>query len=140
MNPLKSNSRSRGWTMIELAVTLLVLAILAAIAYPAFTNQIIKARRADGYALLYHAAQRQQQYYTANTTYTSTIGNGGLNLSTTSTEGYYTLSVTSTNTTYTLTATRVAPQTADTLCGDLTLTHLGAKGNSGGSWSASKCW
>ncbi len=124
-------------------IALVVFAILAAIAYPAYTNQVIKARRADGHALLFTAAQREQQFFTSNSAFTGTVGNGGLNISAASEEGYYTLTIATTGTpptTYTLTATRAASQTDDTRCGDLTLTHLGVKGNSGGSLPASRCW
>jgi type IV pilus assembly protein PilE len=79
---------ARGWTMLELVIALLILAILVALAIPAYNNQIIKARRADGHALLFEAAQREQQFFTANNTYTSTIGSGGLDMSATSQEGY----------------------------------------------------
>ena len=140
MNLLRLNNRCTGMTLIELAIVLLILAVLVAIAYPAFNNQVIKARRADGHALLYQAAQRQQQFFTSNNAFTATIGDGGLQLSTSSIEGYYTLSVAATNTTYTLTATRVSPQTKDTWCGNLTLTHLGVKGVTNASFSADRCW
>jgi type IV pilus assembly protein PilE len=131
---------ARGWTMLELVIALIILAILVALAIPAYNNQIIKARRADGHALLFEAAQREQQFFTANNTYTSTIGSGGLDMSATSQEGYYTLSVATTATTYTLTATRVSPQTADTYCGNLTLTHQGVKGVTNATWTADRCW
>lgn len=129
----------RGWTLIELMIAALVLAVLVGLAYPAYNNQVIKARRADGRALLYEAAQKQQQFFTVNNAFTSTIGSGGLEMTGTSQEGYYTLSVAATATTYTLTANRVAPQTKDTWCGDLTLTHLGVKGETG-TWTADQCW
>ncbi|MBT8038759.1 MAG: type IV pilin protein [Xanthomonadales bacterium] len=130
----------RGLTLIELVIVLSVLSILLAIAYPTYVNQVTKARRADGKALLFDAAQRQQQFHTINHSFTSTIGEGGLEMSADSMEGYYTLSITATATTYTLSANRVAPQTSDTKCGDLTLSHLGVKGISGGSLTADACW
>lgn len=130
----------RGWTLLELMIVLVVVALLAVIAIPSYNGQIIKSRRADGKALLYHAAQREQMFFTTNNAFTETVGAGGLSMATSSVEGYYTLTVAATATTYTLTATRVSPQTADSLCGDLTLTHLGVKGISGGSRSADYCW
>ena len=134
------SSHNRGWTMVELVIVLLVLSVLLSLAYPFYSGQIIKARRADGHALLYGAALREQQFFSSNNSYTATIGDGGLGISSSSQEGNYTLSITATTTTYTLTATRDSTQTDDTWCGDLTLTHLGAKGNANASWSADKCW
>jgi len=132
--------RNRGWTLIEVMIVLTITAILLGIAYPAYTEQVIKSRRADGHALLYGAAQREQQFFTVNNQFTGTIGSGGLELSSTSQEGFYTLTISATTTTYTLTATRVAPQTADARCGNLTLNHLGVRGNSGGTVPADQCW
>jgi type IV pilus assembly protein PilE len=133
-------TNNRGWTLIELMAALVIFAIIAAIAYPAYNRQVIKARRADGIAMLYETAQREQEHYTKNNSFTATIGEGGLGLSATSSEGYYTLSITATATTYTLTATPAGNQTADTWCGSFTLTHLGEKDISGGSLSADRCW
>lgn len=131
----------RGWSLVELVIVMLVLAVLLAIAYPAYNNQVVKARRADGQALLYQAAQRQQQFFTSNNQYTATVGSGGLDISATSQEGYYTLSINRPNaTSYTLTATAIAPQDADTDCGNLTLTHLNVKGCTADGCDPAKCW
>lgn len=125
---------------MELMIALVIVAILVAIAYPTYNEQIIKSRRADGIAMLFNAAQRQQQFYTANQGFTETVGTGGLQLSSASTEGYYSLSIVADATSYTLTATPRSTQTSDTRCGQLTLNHLGVKGNVGGTISADKCW
>lgn len=132
--------RNKGWTLIELIIAMVVAAVLLTIAYPAYNDQVIKSRRADGVALLYQAAQRQQQFFTINNSFTDTIGDGGLRLSSSSLEGYYTLSIAATVTSYTLTATRASGQTADSRCGDLTLNHLGVRGNLNASLPASECW
>lgn len=130
-------SKLAGWTLIELAIVLIILAIIVTLAYPAYNDQVIKARRADGKALLYEAAQREQQFFTVNNRYGDLAE---LGISDTSLEGYYTLSVAETATTFTVTATRVAPQTADTKCGDLTLNHLGVKGVVNATLPAAECW
>jgi type IV pilus assembly protein PilE len=44
------------------------------------------------------------------------------------------------STTYTLTATTVAPQTADTDCGNLTITHLNVKGCTASGCNVDRCW
>lgn len=136
-----SARRCRGWSLVELMVALLVLAILLSLAYPAYNNQVIKSRRADGHALLYEAAQRQQQFFTSNNQYTATVGVGGLEMAAASDSGFYTLSINRPNaTTYTLTATAVSPQDADTDCGNLSLTSLNIKACSADGCEPARCW
>jgi type IV pilus assembly protein PilE len=126
---------------VELMMVLVILVVLLGIAYPAYNGQVQKARRADGHALLYEAAQREQQFFTTNNQYTATVGDGGLEISATSNEGYYTLTINSPSTTsYTLTATAAGAQASDTSCGNLTLTHLNVKGCTADGCDAAKCW
>ena len=66
-----------GWTLPELIIVLGVLAILVAVAYPAYVSQAIKARRAEGHALLYGAAQAQQQYFANHRTFASAVVGSG---------------------------------------------------------------
>jgi len=53
---------SRGFTLIELMIAVAVVAILAMIAVPTYTAQMVKGRRSSAEAVLLDLAQRQQQY------------------------------------------------------------------------------
>ena len=53
-----------GFTLIELMITLAIIAILAAVAYPAYQDQVLRSKRAEGKAALLKAAQLQERNYT----------------------------------------------------------------------------
>ncbi len=60
---MTSNRRNRGFTLIELMIAVVVVAILTAIAYPSYQKHLAKGRRAAAQAYLMDIAQRQQQYF-----------------------------------------------------------------------------
>ncbi|QQZ30110.1 type IV pilin protein [Thiothrix subterranea] len=59
----------QGFTLIELMITVAIVGILAAIAYPSYTAQVQKSRRADAQIALQEIAQRQEAYFLRNSSY-----------------------------------------------------------------------
>ena len=134
-----------GFTLIELMAVVVVIAVLAAIALPAYMEQVRKSRRADAIALLSGVSQAQERWRANSPTYSPNLGSGGLVMTSAATavttagtvsssqfdgpSGYYRVSV-STNSagtppanlsSYTAVATAIGAQASDSKCTSLTL-------------------
>jgi type IV pilus assembly protein PilE len=71
---------SRGFTLIELMITVAVVGILAAVAYPSYRDHVRRGMRSAGQQFLMDMAQREEQFLLDQRNYTGTLGAGGLNL------------------------------------------------------------
>lgn len=129
--------RQNGFSLIELMIAVVVVAVLAAVAYPSYQEHLRKSRRASAQAFMMEVANRQQQYlldarnYAVGSTALTT-----LNLTTpTDVSAHYTVAVTPTAPTtppsYTITAT--PSSTVQTSDGALTLDYQGNKTRAGQS-------
>ena len=58
--------RRSGFTLIELMITMAIVAILGSIALPSYTRYIARAHRADARTQLLQVAQFMQRFYAAN--------------------------------------------------------------------------
>ena len=58
-----------GFTLIELMITVAIVALLASIAYPAYTDSVLKGRRAEARTALLELMQQQERYMTQRNTY-----------------------------------------------------------------------
>ena len=140
------HARQAGLTLVELMVVVAVMAIIATIAYPMYTAQVQKSRRADAKVALQAIALAQERHFTINGEYTA--GLSTLQVSPTiqggsSDEGYYTLNLTRTGTDneqFSVTATRDASgaQASDGGCVSFTIDQTGAKTATGAA--AANCW
>lgn len=134
-----------GFTLVELMITVVIVAILAGVALPSFLEQIRKSRRSDAVAALAALQQAQERFRSSNTAYASALSSVGL--SATSADGYYTIEITSgtaSATGYTATAVPVAgrSQTSDTGCNNSTAaTRMTVTVTNGvPSYSPAACW
>ena len=59
----------RGVTLLELMIVVVIIGIMAAIAYPNYRNFVIRAKRNEARAMLLEIAQNEERFYLQNNTY-----------------------------------------------------------------------
>lgn len=149
----------RGFTLIELMIAVAIVGILAAIAIPAYSDYVARAKRADATLALIGLSQAMERFNANNGTYCGATGGGvgvctPLNVAPTifaqqvptdaaPARAYYNLRVTvlAANN-YEIRAVRTGSMAND-LCGDLHLTASGVQSivnNTAGASTVSECW
>ncbi|HEY4339995.1 MAG TPA: type IV pilin protein [Steroidobacteraceae bacterium] len=150
-------SRIAGFTLIELMVVVVIIAILASIAVPAYTGSVRKSRRTEAKTALADLASREERYFATQNLYSASptalqYGTGSWPVAVGT---YYSISsvtvtqaaasaTTTTPGTYVLQITPSAgsPQISDTACQTFQLDQTGKQTSldSGGADSTATCW
>lgn len=136
-------NKQRGVTLIELMIVIVVIGILAAVAYPSYTKQVQRTKRAECAGGLVQLANAMERYFSQNNSYIGATPLNTLGVDTCPIDGgvaTYNLSIdplTLTATTYTLWAAPTGGQVGDA-CGRLQLTNTGAKSAQTGTIAT--CW
>ncbi|WP_440905933.1 type IV pilin protein [Catenovulum sp. SX2] len=141
--------KNSGMTLIELMISVAIVGILAAVAYPAYVDYYAQSYRSDVMRELVKAVNRQEAYYSDQMTYTANMTNLGYAADPYVVENaMYTIDVVETENMdltqeFELKATAVTAQkNNDPSCASLTINHLGEKSalDSNGNDSTSTCW
>jgi type IV pilus assembly protein PilE len=144
--------RHSGFTLIELVITMVIVAILASIAIPSYTAYILRSHRTEAKTALLDIASLEERFFTANNNYTKTptdlgyTGAAGTAFNVGS--SYYKVLVDKADATapttaqpagipatYTMTATAIGSQQKDTTCATFTLDSTGAQ-----TATSANCW
>jgi type IV pilus assembly protein PilE len=142
-----SRSAQGGFTLIELMVTVAIVAILATIASTSYNSQVQKSRRTDARSAVLDLAGREEKLFSTNNAYSATpsdLGYTGVAWPISVGSNYYNVSVTiptppALPTTYQIIATAINSQASDAQCLTLVVDQTGLQ-SSTGSAPAATCW
>ncbi|QNP47143.1 type IV pilin protein [Diaphorobacter aerolatus] len=142
--------RMNGFTLVELMITVACIAILAALAFPSYSEYMRRARRTDAKNAVLEVAGRQERFYSIHNRYAKTaaeLGYAALPAVVQSSGGssYYQLSVDFIDDakSYSVKAVPQGSQTKDLKCYTYVLAHTGAQSNVDGGGSrltGASCW
>lgn len=147
-----------GFTLIELMIAVAIIGILVKLAYPAYTQSVLKSHRAEAKTALLDLASREERYFSTTNTFTASAPALGYASTATLTTAsplsvqagnavYYKLSVqvpdpsagATSAPSFLATATAVNTQVGDTKCKDFLLTQAGVQ-TVDGTDTAANCW
>ena len=135
---MNNSARARGFTLIEVVITVAIVAILAAVALPTYRDHMRKSRRAEAQAYLMAVASRQQQFLLDTRGYAATLAIVGIAAPSNVAASYDLAVATAAGPppTFRLTATpKAATDQVHERCGWLAIDQSGAKTSALGN-----CW
>jgi type IV pilus assembly protein PilE len=138
-------SRFKGFTLIELMITVAIVAILASIAIPSYREYIARSKRAEARAEVLKAEGWLERHYNEFNRYTTTAGtDGNTSFNTKFTAvpsagtANYSFTATITATAYTVTVAPVNSMAGDA-CGSYRKTNIGSLAYTSTLGTIAKC-
>ena len=123
-------TKMRGITLMELMIVVVIVGILAAVAYPNYRDFAARAKRNEAKAALLQIATNQERFYLNNNEYTDNMQNLGFNVSDNfvTETGSYNIDVAGANaTSYTATATYLKADNEAGKCATFTIQPNGSR-------------
>lgn len=137
----KKMTRLSGFSLLELLIVMVLVAVLMATSYPSYSHHIIKTRRNQAQICLLQLSARLEAYFNEENTYkNASLATLGINQFTDEYHSYLLHILEVTDSGYTINATPQGQQSKDTACQNLSLNELGEKSYSGTAAQSSYCW
>ncbi|KTD61118.1 type IV pilin protein [Legionella spiritensis] len=132
---------TRGFTLTELLVAMVIVGILASIAYPSYLSYLQRSRRTDAMTALATDQVILERCYAQNFSYNQACGAMPA-FPHASTQGFYTITISNLGpTTYTLTATPTGAQASDTTCSSFSVDQANTRtAVDNGGTAQTSCW
>lgn len=127
---------SRGFTLIEALITVAIVAILASVAFPSYTDFVTRSNRSEAQRELLRIANLQEQFYVDNRSYTADMESLGLNKDPFISENeHYSIDAELADGGFVLTAKALGAQkNNDSACISLSVTDTGKKSPTNDCW------
>lgn len=140
-----SKGKWRGFSLIEVMIVVVIIGILAAVAYPSYTEYVYKGRRGYAIAALLKIQQAQERWRSNNPTYGTLAQLAAYGVTANSEKAYYGLTVSNpVATQYSATATLKSgtAQSNDGKCTSFTVTMSAGTitYSSTGTATSNYCW
>jgi len=143
--------KARGFTLIEVMIAMVIIGILASMAYPAYRDYVVRTQRDLAKSAILQVLDRQEQFFIDNKAYANdvtvlgfdaspfAIGRNSEIVDASDPDRVYSISLTNASATaFTIVAVpQLGQATDDTDCGTLSVTNLGVKSASG---AGDRCW
>ena len=144
-------TQTSGFTLMELMIAVVVVAVLSAIVVPAYTSQIRKSRRTEAKSAILDLAGREERLFSTTNTYgnaPANLGYAGAAFPLTIGSGYYSVRVLVTAAappnpaTFSIVATAIGSQSKDSQCATFSVDQAGRQNatDASGSDTSSVCW
>ncbi len=129
MHPVgAATGRSRGFTLVELMVTVAIIGVLASIAWPSYNQSVMHSRRTDAVQSMSYYRQALERCYSQNFSYLNAAGTpcpAAPGVAVVSTDGYYNVTFAILQTSYLITAVPIGVQVNDLQCQVMTINQTG---------------
>ncbi|MQR01078.1 type IV pilin protein [Glaciimonas soli] len=143
-NERGAKSGAAGFTLFEILIVAVIIALLSAIALPSYRTHIQRGNRAAAAAVLHEAAHWMERRFTMNHSYVNGDGSvptlpAGINQSPKTGKAIYVINLVAADTGLTTYKLQAVPQKLDN-CGTLILDQSGARSMVDATATMEQCW